>query len=202
VPISFERGGGGSSLITVGGAGLGRRRHRSSPPRLSLECVPSSQGPSAPTPVHARLAPSTYQVMSAYSPMACRAPLAINVVPPKVIDASVTFASPVPQMAVVASYSDSPEDRYGARDEEHPPKSFIESETPPSLSALCMLDGQTLGPPVGLMPPGPDWPGEPAGPVDSSPAPQPNLTLLSLSALPTTAASPHASGSPVHLDPP
>jgi hypothetical protein len=35
-----------------------RRRHRSSPPQLSSKHVPSSQGPSAPTPVHARLGPS------------------------------------------------------------------------------------------------------------------------------------------------
>jgi hypothetical protein len=179
-----------------------RRRHHSSPPRLSSERVPSSQGPSTPTLVHARLRPSTCHMVSAHSPMACRASLAINAVPPKVVDASITFASLVPQTAAAAPCSDSLEDRCGTRDEEDPPESFIESETPPSSPTLCKEDGQTSGPPMGLMPPGPDWPGEPAGPVDSSPPPQPNPTLLSLSALPTTAASPRAAGSPVCLDPP
>jgi hypothetical protein len=147
--------------------------------------------------------PQTCHVVSAHSPMAYRAPLAINAVPPKVVDASVTFALPVPQTAAAAPCSDYPEDRCGARDEEDPPESFIEPETPPSPPALCKEDGQTSGPPVGLMPLGPDWLGEPAGPVDSSPAPQaqPNssqlVCLANSSCLPACGRQPRSSGSPL-----
>jgi hypothetical protein len=131
-----------------------KRRHRSSPPHPSLECEPSTR-----PPVHARLGPTTSHVEVAHYPSACGVPLAFDAVLPKAATASVLPASPVPQTAVAELWSGILVDRYGARDEEDPPKSFVEIGTLASFPALSTMEEHLSGlngPSLGRLSLGPD----------------------------------------------